>query len=324
MAFVYMGNQLTVSVAFTAIQIFSMIKSPMNIISAFIALLLGTQVALDRINSYLDEEEVPTFVSSLLKEEEARENNPDRSTVPTTAPTELDTRLGIRNGHFRWNQPAEGPEEKPKKGGSRWKFWQWRMKSKNNDKLPTHKAPGNTNGTQNGQEGNTTQPSILAEAQRFELMDINVIFPTGKLTVVTGPTASGKSALLLALLGEMTAVEDGSVKPEIFLPKNPTQLEEESGLRNSIAYCSQSPWLEHLTIQDNILFGSPMDQERYNQVLECCALKPDLKILEDGDLTEIGARGVSLSGGQKARVALARAAYSRSKHVLLDDPLSAV
>ncbi|CAG8741952.1 12105_t:CDS:2, partial [Acaulospora colombiana] len=145
MAFVYMGNQLTVSVAFTAIQIFSMIKSPMNIISAFIALLLGTQVALDRINSYLDEEEVPTFVSSLLKEEEARENNPDRSTVPTTAPTELDTRLGIRNGHFRWNQPEEAPEEKPKKGGSRWKFWQWRMKSKNNDKLPTHNAPGNTN-----------------------------------------------------------------------------------------------------------------------------------------------------------------------------------
>jgi ABC-type multidrug transport system fused ATPase/permease subunit len=99
----------------------------------------------------------------------------------------------------------------------------------------------------------------------------------------------------------MTAVEDGPDKPEVFLPKNPTQLEEESGLRNSVAYCAQSPWLEHLTIQDNILFGSPMDQERYNQVLECCALKPDMDILEDGDLTEIGARGVSLSGGQKAR-----------------------
>ncbi|PVF92969.1 hypothetical protein CPB86DRAFT_743436 [Serendipita vermifera] len=323
MTFVYMGNQLTVSVAFTAIQIFSMIKSPMNIISAFIALLLGTQVALDRINNYLDEEEVPAFVSSLLKEEEARTNHPERSTVPTTPPTELDTRLGIRNGHFRWNQPAEVPEEKPK-GGSGWKFWQWRMKSKNNGKLPTHNAPSNINGTQNRQEADNTQPSIVAEAQRFELMDINVMFPTGKLTVVTGPTASGKSALLLALLGEMTTVEDGLVKPEIFLPKNPTQLEEESGLRNSIAYCAQSPWLEHLTIQDNILFGSPMDQERYNQVLECCALRPDLKILEDGDLTEIGARGVSLSGGQKARVALARAAYSRSKHVLLDDPLSAV
>jgi hypothetical protein len=161
----------------------------MNIISAFIALLMGTQVSLDRINAYLDEEEVPTFVSSLLKEEEARANHPDRSTVPTAPPTELDTRLGIRHGNFRWNQLVDNPDETPKKG-SRWKFWQWRMKSKKDDKLPTHK-PTATNGTQNGQESNAT-PSIIAEPQRFELRDINVIFPSGKLTVVTGPT--GKQA----------------------------------------------------------------------------------------------------------------------------------
>ncbi|KAG6858944.1 hypothetical protein C0991_001605, partial [Blastosporella zonata] len=85
-----------------------------------------------------------------------------------------------------------------------------------------------------------------------------------------------------------------------------------------------APWLRHQSIRDNILFGAPFDDARYDAVLDACALRPDLEVLEDGDLTEIGARGVSLSGGQKARVALARAVYSRARYVLLDDPLSAV
>jgi ABC-type multidrug transport system fused ATPase/permease subunit len=92
----------------------------------------------------------------------------------------------------------------------------------------------------------------------------------------------------------MTSVQQDSteedLRPKIFLPKHPTQVELETGLRNCVAYCAQSPWLEHLSIKDNILFGSPFDQERYNQVIEACALKPDLSIFEDGDATEIGAR----------------------------------
>ncbi|KAJ6605650.1 P-loop containing nucleoside triphosphate hydrolase protein [Mycena sp. CBHHK59/15] len=92
----------------------------------------------------------------------------------------------------------------------------------------------------------------------------------------------------------------------------------------AISYVAQSPWLRHESIRDNITFGYPWDEERYRDVIECCALKPDLEMLEDGDATEIGAKGVSLSGGQKARVALARACYARTKWVLLDDPLSAV
>jgi ABC-type multidrug transport system fused ATPase/permease subunit len=92
----------------------------------------------------------------------------------------------------------------------------------------------------------------------------------------------------------MTPVQTESTeegfKPCVFLPKYPTQVEKDTGLRNCVAYCAQSPWLEHLTIKDNILFGSAFDQERYEQVLESCALKPDLAIFEDGDATEIGAR----------------------------------
>jgi ABC-type transport system involved in cytochrome bd biosynthesis fused ATPase/permease subunit len=72
-------------------------------------------------------------------------------------------------------------------------------------------------------------------------------------------------------------------------------------LLHTISYCAQTPWLQHQSIRDNIVFGSPYEEDRYKEVVECCALEPDLRVLEDGDLTEIGVRGVSLSGGQKAR-----------------------
>lgn len=99
----------------------------------------------------------------------------------------------------------------------------------------------------------------------------------------------------MALLGEMTTVSG-----TLAIPKNTSKIDE-NGLMHSISYAAQSPWLRHQSIKDNILFGQPFDEERYDAVVECCALRPDLGILEDGDNTEIGARGVSLSGGQKAR-----------------------
>lgn len=99
----------------------------------------------------------------------------------------------------------------------------------------------------------------------------------------------------MALLGEMTTIEG-----KLTIPKNISKIDE-NGLMHSISYAAQSPWLRHQSIKDNILFGQPFDEKRYNEVVECCALRPDLDILEDGDDTEIGARGVSLSGGQKAR-----------------------
>ncbi|KAG8838938.1 hypothetical protein FRB91_007306 [Serendipita sp. 411] len=131
--------------------------------------------------------------------------------------------------------------------------------------------------------------------RRFELRDINVIFPPGQLSLVTGPTASGKTALLRALLGEMYTVpptSDTYASTQLFLPKHPTTLDPTTGLRDYISYAAQTPWLEHLTIKENILFGSEYDEKRYRQVIECCSLKPDLDALEDGDETEIGERGV--------------------------------
>ncbi|PAV82064.1 hypothetical protein WR25_11104 [Diploscapter pachys] len=95
-------------------------------------------------------------------------------------------------------------------------------------------------------------------------------------------------------------------------------------INGDVAYVPQQPWIQNMSVRDNITFGKPFDRKRYNQVLHACALKPDLKILPNGDLTEIGEKGINLSGGQKARVSLARAVYQNLDVYLLDDPLSAV
>lgn len=92
----------------------------------------------------------------------------------------------------------------------------------------------------------------------------------------------------------------------------------------STAYVAQTAWIQSGTFEENVLFGSPMDRRRYENVLEVCALKRDLELFSFGDQTEIGERGINLSGGQKQRVQLARALYQDSDIYLLDDPFSAV
>ncbi|KAM0754516.1 P-loop containing nucleoside triphosphate hydrolase protein [Meredithblackwellia eburnea MCA 4105] len=145
-------------------------------------------------------------------------------------------------------------------------------------------------------------------SESFVLSIDKLDFPKGKVTIVAGDVGSGKSALLYSLLGEMHKVE-GEVK----YPKSV-----------KTSYASQSPWLQDDTIRNNILFGAPWDEERYQRVLFQCSLEQDLKIMPEGDKTVVGEKGLSVSGGQKQRIALARAVYSKSDVVLLDDILSAV
>ena len=91
-----------------------------------------------------------------------------------------------------------------------------------------------------------------------------------------------------------------------------------------MGYFAQTPFILNETLRENILLGAPMDEAWYQRVLSACALLPDLKVLPGGDMTQIGEKGINLSGGQKARIALARAVYARARTLILDDPLSAV
>ena len=95
-------------------------------------------------------------------------------------------------------------------------------------------------------------------------------------------------------------------------------------LSESISLVQQIPWIQNKSIRDNILFGEEYEKDKYDEVIKICQLKRDLEILPAGDLTEIGEKGINLSGGQKARVSLARAVYADKQLILMDDPISAL
>ncbi|KAL8794859.1 MAG: hypothetical protein Q9195_002571 [Heterodermia aff. obscurata] len=157
----------------------------------------------------------------------------------------------------------------------------------------------------------------------FRLIGMDIKFRVGALNIVAGPTGSGKTSLLMALLGEMTLLE-GSVSIPGGHSREELRINPESGFTESVAYCAQQAWLVNDTIKENIVFASPFDKLRYKNVISACALERDLEILDAGDATLVGEKGIALSGGQKQRISLARALYCNSRHVLLDDCLSAV
>ncbi|KAH8324496.1 hypothetical protein KR074_008725 [Drosophila pseudoananassae] len=144
------------------------------------------------------------------------------------------------------------------------------------------------------------------KSPEYTLNGINLTVNPGSLLAVVGLTGSGKSSLIQAILGELP-IESGEIK------KN-----------GSVSYAAQEPWLFSGTVRQNILFGQPMDHQRYWKVVKDCALERDFDLLPYKDQTYVGDRGASLSGGQKARISLARAVYRDASIYLLDDPLSAV
>ncbi|KAF9967220.1 hypothetical protein BGZ73_000657 [Actinomortierella ambigua] len=160
------------------------------------------------------------------------------------------------------------------------------------------------------------------------LQDIQLKIPRGALVAVIGAVGHGKSSLLQAMVGNMPMHSGRLVRGE------------------ATSYAAQQPWIQNATVRDNILFGLPYDADRYSRVIRACQLERDMAALPHGDLTELGERGVNLSGGQKARISLARAVYfqpdivsastnggesektlistTKSSTVIMDDPLAAV
>lgn len=157
----------------------------------------------------------------------------------------------------------------------------------------------------------------------FRLRNVNVAFPKGKLSLVTGKTGSGKSLLLAAILDE-----DKRESGRLFMPPSSVKAQKNEKTDHisfgTTALVSQPPWIENSTIKENILFGYSNDEVRYQKVLHACALDNDLATLPHGDKTDVGLNGARLSGGQKWRVALARAIYSPAKILVFEDILSAV
>ncbi|KAL4830387.1 hypothetical protein H8958_019808 [Nasalis larvatus] len=153
------------------------------------------------------------------------------------------------------------------------------------------------------------------------LSNITIRIPRGQLTMIVGQVGCGKSSLLLAALGEMQKVSGAVFWSS---PERETATGSDIRKRGPVAYASQKPWLLNATVEENIIFESPFNKQRYKMVIEACSLQPDIDILPHGDQTQIGERGINLSGGQRQRISVARALYQHANVVFLDDPFSAL
>ncbi|KAG6073462.1 hypothetical protein E4U16_004676 [Claviceps sp. LM84 group G4] len=151
-----------------------------------------------------------------------------------------------------------------------------------------------------------TASTLVEEREPFQLHDINFKIKRDELIAVIGTVGSGKSSLLAALAGDMRKTNGDVVYGA------------------SRAFCPQYAWIQNTTLQNNITFGKEMDRDLYREVVRACALEADVDMLPNGDQTEIGERGITISGGQKQRLNIARAIYFDADIVLMDDPLSAV
>jgi ABC-type multidrug transport system fused ATPase/permease subunit len=245
----YIHGDLSPSIAFTTIAIFSQIEGTLAIVPELTTEALDAWVSINRIEKYLD---APEKVDC---------------TVPSDA-------VSFENASIAW--PSDSQEE---------------------------------------------------DADRFILKDINLRFPNKQLSVISGKTGSGKSLLLAAILGEVDKISGVIKVPKAPLLQDRFDHQATKGdwiIDSAIAFVAQIPWIENATIKDNVLFGLPFDAGRYKKVVSVCALEKDLEMLEDGELTEIGANGINLSGGQRWRVSFARALYSRAGILVLDDIFSAL
>ncbi|KAA6383294.1 MAG: putative Multidrug resistance-associated protein [Streblomastix strix] len=218
--------------------------------------------------------------------------------------------LTIEKGYFAWSEPIQFSVSEVEKEINQ-KEMEQQMKHLNNEKdICKDDSKQNIEEQIDDQQSNyltENENNKLNEMKKqVQLQNININLPKGSLTMVIGSVGSGKSSLGAAVIGDIER-QSGEVKHD-----------------GQIAYCPQTPWINNNTIRGNITFGSEYEEKKYNEIVHVCALEPDFKILPAGDITAIGEKGVNLSGGQKARIQLARAVYSDRDIYILDDPLSAV
>lgn len=221
----------------------------------------------------------------LLSEEQEDDAKPDHK---------LEGAIVLQGADFTWERTATQDSEKSGPPGKK--------QTKAEVKVEKTAITPQLNPSQNNDDAST----ITEEREPFNLQNLNFTIGRNELVAVIGGVGSGKSSLLAALAGDMR-----KTKGEMIMGADR-------------AFCPQYAWIQNATVKDNILFGKEMNKSWYNKVIDACALRPDLDMLPNGDQTEIGERGITVSGGQKQRMNIARAIYFDADLILMDDPLSAV
>ncbi|KAJ1997139.1 hypothetical protein H4R26_005941, partial [Coemansia thaxteri] len=321
-----LGNKLSAEIAFTSISVFSLIRRVFENLPGFMNWVIGGYVSLGRIDAYLGQPHIQDLQSRIATHADW-----------DSADIIREVHLGFEHADLEWERPSSStkPNGDAPTGAEATSADSPDASELDTEQTPLFAADGvaDSSHTQIELASASESTNISDEViPRFSLKDIDVRFPHGALSIVAGPTGSGKSSLLSALIGEMTltrgrihlpTTNSGLTAGDSDKYRDIIELSDEGLAIRDIAYVAQEAWLRNATIRENILFGEQYERSRYEEVLRVCALKPDLRILSAGDQTEIGERGVTLSGGQKQRVALARAVYSSRRILLIDDCLSA-
>jgi ABC-type multidrug transport system fused ATPase/permease subunit len=347
--YIALGHNLDVATALTSLALFEILRFPLFMLPMIITNLVEAKVSVDRIQSFLMEPEkklVPEapltdigvkFDNATLVYDSIRKrlikptsmiSNPVMPLAPTEASTTTPTQsqqqsifskiaqrvslVATFSGQalkilFSSKGKAEGEKELMTDiefelliRRAQVEAMEKRLiatETSNESKSPQEKEE---NDEKENEEGDNSGERILT------LFRVSLEAHRGALFCIVGKVGSGKSSVLLSVLGDLVCVLG------------------EVSVKGRVAYVGQRPFIQNSTLKDNILFGRPYDEAKYMKTLEMCALLPDLDVLPAGDQTEIGERGINLSGGQKARVGLARAVYADAEVILLDDPLAAV
>ncbi|KAG8463488.1 hypothetical protein KFE25_004999 [Diacronema lutheri] len=321
--YVLLGNELTASKAFTSLSLFNVLRFPLNAIPSSITRVVDVLVVCRRLGDFFAAPEVSEYRCATDAEWaralELRRQGYNRYMAPPPPPPPGAGAPLARPPPAR-AQAADGAPGAADSGADGDALAEWEQpvlildecdfawppvaRSATGARARAHgPAPPASAASALSREA-SAGGAALAHAPTLRGIDLRVRPRT--LTIVAGPVGSGKSSLLSALTNEIPLVR-GHV-----------------AVRGRVAFCAQEAWIQNLSFRDNVLFGEPFDAERYAAVVAACALGADIASLPAGDSTEIGERGINLSGGQKARVALARACYARADVYLLDDVLSAV
>lgn len=270
---------------FSSLALFNSLRMPLNLLPLVIGQVVDAWSSVKRIQEYLLCED----------QEETAIWDPDGENA-----------VEMHNASFTWERTVTQDAEHVKGPG--------KIQSKHQVKetRKARKHPGKDEKAleaSGGTSGDTTPEtaSTSSEAREpFKLQDMDFTIGRNELVAVIGSVGSGKSSLLAAMAGDMRKTGG-----EVILSADR-------------AFCPQYAWIQNTSVKENILFGKEMDCAWYKSVIDACALQPDLDMLPNGDMTEIGERGITVSGGQKQRLNIARAIYFDADIILMDDPLSAV
>ena len=283
-AYQFFYDSFKIEDMFTCLGIFTSIQNPMKNLPVTIDNINETIVSLNRIEKF-------------LKEAEINKNDIIRNDLETIQKNIV---IKIQNGNFSW-------------GNSRFNNNNNINYNNNKKEKPIQQVE-----LQDTKSSLLISPSFSYSplinsstnlTHELILKNINLEIKKGEFVCIIGEVGSGKSSLLQAILNNM----------EI---NNPVQTK--LIVNGEISYVSQEAWIQNSTVRNNILFYHPYEPNLYNKIIELCELKQDLEVLVGGDLTEIGEKGINLSGGQKARISLARAMYTNKDIFILDDPISAL